>query len=113
MTPGVEVKSYWGSDAAAMDGSFNLAGIKDPVVDALITKMVEAKSRGRVGDGRRAPSTACCAPDTIGCRNGIRPEHNVAFWDEFSRPDVKPKYDEGVIETWWYDADKAAKLKKN
>ena len=52
LTPGVEVKSYWGSDAAAMDGSFNLAGIKDPVVDALIDKMVEAKSRARVGDGR-------------------------------------------------------------
>jgi microcin C transport system substrate-binding protein len=39
--------------------------------------------------------------------------HNVAFWDKFSRPEVKPKYDAGVIETWWYDADKAAKLSKN
>ncbi len=42
-----------------------------------------------------------------------KPVHNVAFWDEFSRPQVKPKYDEGVIETWWYDAEKAAKLKKS
>ncbi len=28
-----------------MDGSFNLAGIADPVVDALIDKVVAAKAR--------------------------------------------------------------------
>ena len=27
----------------------------------------------RAGDGRRARSTACCAPAIIGCRSGIRP----------------------------------------
>ena len=31
LTPGVELKSFWGSEAAEMDGSFNLAGIADPV----------------------------------------------------------------------------------
>ncbi len=38
--------------------------------------------------------------------------HNVAFWDKYGRPDVKPKYDEGVIETWWYAPDKSEKLSK-
>ena len=28
-----------------MDGSFNLSGIKDPVVDALIDKVTQARSR--------------------------------------------------------------------
>ncbi len=36
LTPSVELKSFWGSEAAGIDGSFNLAGISDPVVDALI-----------------------------------------------------------------------------
>jgi microcin C transport system substrate-binding protein len=36
--------------------------------------------------------------------------HNLAFWDKFSRPPVKPLYGRGVIETWWYDEAKAAKL---
>ncbi|MEI9899965.1 MAG: extracellular solute-binding protein [Hyphomicrobium sp.] len=31
LTPGVEVKSYWGSDAAKMDGSFNLSGSPTPL----------------------------------------------------------------------------------
>jgi microcin C transport system substrate-binding protein len=44
-TPGVELRSYFGSDAAKMDGSLNLAGISDPAVDALIEKVIEAKSR--------------------------------------------------------------------
>jgi microcin C transport system substrate-binding protein len=112
LTPGIELKGYWGSEAAGMDGSFNLSGIKDPVVDALIDKVVEAKSREEL-------VTACRALDRV-LRAGrywvpqwYKPVHTVAYWDEFSRPAIKPKYDEGVIETWWYDADKAAKLKQN
>jgi len=28
----------------------------------------------------------------------------------FGRPPNKPHYSRGIPETWWYDADKAAKL---
>ncbi len=31
LTPGVELKAFWGSEAAKTNGSFNLAGIADPV----------------------------------------------------------------------------------
>ena len=44
-TPGVELRSYFGSAAAKMDGSLNLAGIDDPAVDALIERVISAKSR--------------------------------------------------------------------
>jgi microcin C transport system substrate-binding protein len=112
LTPGIELKSYWGSDAAGMDGSFNLAGIKDPVVDALIAKVVEAKSRAELVTAARALDRVLRAGH-YWVPQWSKAEHNVAFWDEFSRPKVKPRFDEGVIDTWWYDADKAAKLKKN
>jgi microcin C transport system substrate-binding protein len=36
--------------------------------------------------------------------------HALAFWDRFSWPATKPKYDRGVYDTWWFDAEKAAKL---
>ncbi len=36
--------------------------------------------------------------------------HNLVFWDKFGYPKVKPKYDRGALQTWWYDAEKAAKL---
>jgi len=112
LTPGVEIKSYWGSDAAAMDGSFNLAGIKDPVIDALISKVIEAKSRAELVTATRAIDRVLRAGH-YWVPHWYKPVHTVAFWDKFSRPQVKPKYDEGVIETWWYDAEKAAKLKKS
>jgi len=111
LTPGVEVKSYWGSEAAAIDGSFNLAGIKDPVVDALMTKMVEAKSRDELTVAARALDRVLRAGH-YWVPQWYKASHNAAFWDMYGRPEVKPAYDDGVIETWWYDADKAAKLKR-
>jgi microcin C transport system substrate-binding protein len=82
------------------------------VVDALIAKMVEAKSRAELVTAARALDRVLRAGH-YWVPQWYKAEHNVAFWNEFSRPDVKPKFDEGVIDTWWYDADKAAKLKKN
>jgi len=111
LTPGVEVKSYWGSEAAAIDSSFNLAGIKDPVVDALMTKMVEAKSRADLTVAARALDRVLRAGN-YWVPQWYKASHNAAFWDMYGRPEVKPTYDDGVIETWWYDADKAAKLKR-
>ena len=38
----------------------------------------------------------------------------VARWDRFSRPDPLPKYGvTGFPSLWWYDADKAAKIKRS
>ncbi len=111
LTPSVELKSFWGSEAAGIDGSFNLAGISDPVVDALIDKVVVAKTRDEL-------VTATRAVDRV-LRTGhywvphwYKASHNLAFWNKFSRPSIKPKYDRGVITTWWFDPARAAELKK-
>ena len=73
LTPGVELKSYWGSDAATMDGSFNLAGIKDPVVDALIDQGHRSQIARRAGDGRARARPCAARQAIIGCHSGIRP----------------------------------------
>ena len=111
LTPSVELKSFWGSEAAGIDGSFNLAGISDPVVDALIDKVVAAKNRDEL-------VTATRAVDRV-LRTGhywvphwYKASHNLAFWNKFSRPSIKPEYDRGVITTWWFDPARAAELKK-
>ena len=54
LTPGVELRSFWGSEAAKTDGSFNLAGISHPAIDALIVKVTEAKSREELKTATRA-----------------------------------------------------------
>lgn len=109
MTPGAELRAYFGSQSAAATGSQNLAGVSDPVVDALIDRIILAGSRDEL-------NTAARALDRV-LRGGhywvshwYKAAHNLAFWDKFSWPETKPAYARGVIDTWWYDAEKAARL---
>jgi microcin C transport system substrate-binding protein len=93
-----------------MDGSFNLAGIKDPVIDALTSKVIEAKSRAELVTATRAIDRVLRAGH-YWVPHWYKASHALAFWNKFSWPDVKPKYDRGALTTWWYDPAKAAKLR--
>jgi microcin C transport system substrate-binding protein len=108
-TPGVELRSYFGSDAAKIDGSLNLAGISDPAVDALIERVIGAKSRDELTTASRALDRVLRAGQ-YWVPHWYKPSNSIAYWDKFSRPETKPRYDRGVLDTWWYDEDKAAKL---
>jgi microcin C transport system substrate-binding protein len=108
-TPGDSLRSYFSSQAATMKGSQNLAGISDPVIDALINKIISA-------DNRTSLRTACKVLDRV-IRSGrywvphwYKASHWLAYWDVFGRPATKPRYARGIPETWWYDQDKAAKI---
>ena len=110
-TPGDSLRNYFSSQSAAIKGSYNLAGIADPVVDTLIERIIAA-------DNRPALITACKALDRV-IRAGrywiphwYLAAHRIAFWDVFGRPAAKPRYGRGIPETWWYDRDKAAKLEQ-
>ena len=110
-TPGDSLRSYFSSQAAAMKGSQNLVGISDPVIDALIDKIISA-------DSRTSLRTACKVLDRV-IRSGrywvphwYKASHWLAYWDVFGRPATKPRYARGIPETWWYDQDKAAKIEQ-
>ena len=110
-TPGDSLRSYFSSQAAALKGSQNLAGIADPVIDELIERIIAA-------DTRSGLVTACKALDRV-IRSGrywiphwYKPSHWLAFWNVFGRPARKPRFGRGIPETWWYDQEKAAKLEE-
>ena len=109
LTPGVELANFYGSAAADSDGSYNLAGIKDPVVDALAVKVVEAKSRDELVTAMRALDRVLRAGH-YWVPQWSKASHTLAFWNKFSRPAIKPRYDRGIVDTWWFDAEKASKL---
>ena len=109
LTPGIELRGYWGSEAAKVDGSFNLAGISDPAVDALADKIIGAKSRKELVAATRAIDRVLRAGH-YWVPHWYKASHNLAYWNKFSRPGTKPKYDPGVLDTWWYDSQKAAAL---
>jgi len=109
LTPGIELKNFWGSAAAATSGSFNLAGIADPVLDQLIDKIVAAKSRAELVAATRAADRVLRA-GYYWVPQWYKGAHNLAFWDKFSWPETKPRYERGALETWWYDEAKAKAL---
>lgn len=117
-TPGDSMRSFFSSQAAKTKGSYNLAGIESPALDALIEKIIAADSREEL-------TIACRAFDRV-FRAGrywvpqwYNKTHRLAYWDLFARPEKLPRYNidgysSGVGERilWWYDAAKAAKLEQ-
>jgi microcin C transport system substrate-binding protein len=108
-TPGPELRNYFGSAAADAKGSFNLAGISSPVVDALVDKVLSAQTREDMQIAARALDRVLRAGH-YWVPHWYKTTHHIAFWNKFSWPETKPPYDRGVIETWWYDENKAAQL---
>jgi microcin C transport system substrate-binding protein len=111
-TPGDSLRSYFSSQAAALKGSNNLAGMADPAIDALIDAIIAA-------DSRPGLVTACRALDRV-IRTGrywiphwYKPSHWIAYWDVFGRPTAQPRFARGIPETWWHDTDKAAKIERS
>ncbi|GAB4229766.1 MAG: extracellular solute-binding protein [Methyloligellaceae bacterium] len=108
-TPGIEIRNYWSSAAARLSGSFNLSGIAEPAVDALIERVIAARSRAELVTATRALDRVLRAGH-YWVPHWYKAAHHLAFWDKFSWPEIKPAYARGVIDTWWYDREKAAKL---
>ena len=110
LTPGVELWNMFGSRSSLAEGSFNLAGIENKVVDHLIGRVINAKSRAEL-------LTACRALDRVlrahyyWVPHWFKAKHNVAYWNKFSRPALKPNYARGIVDTWWFDEEKAGRLK--
>ncbi len=110
-TPGDSLRPYFSSQAAATKGSYNLAGIASPAIDAMIAKAIAADTRADL-------TYACRAIDRL-FRAGrywipqwYRSNHPLAYWDVFSHPATLPRYSVGERTIWWYDAAKAAKLEQ-
>jgi microcin C transport system substrate-binding protein len=110
-TPGDSLRTYFTAQAAATKGSQNLAGISDPVMDALVAAAIAAKTRAEL-------VTACKALDRV-FRAGrywiphwYKASHWIAYWDVFGSPVAQPRYFRGIPATWWSDAAKAAKLQQ-
>ncbi len=108
-SPGEELRNYFSSKVAQVNGSRNFTGVSDPVLDALVEKALVATTREEL-------VTICQALDRV-LRAGhywvphwYNPVHRIAHWDLFGRPERAPRFDPGVSSTWWWDEDKARKI---
>jgi microcin C transport system substrate-binding protein len=97
--PGVELIEYLHSSSADLNGGRNYAGVRDPVVDALISKVLSAVTLEDYRAALRALDRVLL------WRHYTVPHwylgrHRLAYWDKFSRPAAPTPYALG-IDTWW------------
>lgn len=103
LSPGNEQRDFWSSHAAESSGSRNVIGISNPVVDALVDKIIEAQTREQL-------VTATHALDRVLLNmHYVIPQwhsssHRLAYWNKFLRPQISPDYDiaySAGLMTWW------------
>jgi microcin C transport system substrate-binding protein len=104
LSPSVELRSVFGSAGRDAAGTLNLAGVADPVVDALIEEVIAADSREALDVRVRALDRVLRAKH-IWVPNWFKGTHWIAYWDVFGRPDRKPLYDRGD-QFWWWDEER-------
>ena len=104
LSPGNEQRNFWSSGAADTNGSRNIIGIKNDVIDLLIENLINAKDREDL-------ITITKALDRVLLWNYyVIPQwhissYRVLYWDIFDQPKQKPKYSLG-FDTWWVNQNK-------
>ena len=110
LSPGNEQRDWWGSKSADTRGGSNLGGIKDPVVDALVEKIIAAKDRDDLVYSTRALDRVLQWGFYF-IPHWNAPFDRVAYWNKYAHPQTMPKY--GLtFDIWWYDPQKDAALKQ-
>ena len=109
LSPGNEQRDLWSSQAADTHGSRNYVGIKNPAVDALIERVIFAKSRGELVAATRALDRVLLWNHYV-VQQFTDDKVSAARWDRFGRPDPLPEYGGAAFPAvWWWDAERAAK----
>ena len=111
LSPGNEQRDLWSSQAADTPGSRNYVGIKNPAVDALIDRVIFAKSRADLVAATRALDRVLLWNHYV-VPLFTDDRLRAARWDRFGKPDSLPNYGGAAFPAvWWWDAEKAAKIK--
>jgi len=100
MNPGNEQMDYWGSQAAAQQGSRNYAGITNPAIDTLIKMIIFAPNRDEQVAAIKAMDRVLLANHYVVplfYSNNSR----LAYWDKIARPAELPEYSIGFPDVWW------------
>ena len=108
-SPGNEQRDFFSSTAADTPGSRNLSGIKDPVVDALVDKVIFAKDREELVAATHALDRVLLWNYYI-VPQWYRADVWIAYWNKFGIPEKQPTYAGVDADSWWIDPAKEAAL---
>jgi microcin C transport system substrate-binding protein len=105
LTPGSEMVDQLSSDGADRPGSSNYAGIKDPVVDALLQRIVASENLEEVTAATRALDRVMTFNHYKILTYTLAAER-FAYWNKLKRPDILPSMGLGttgevITALWW------------
>jgi len=101
LSPGNEQSFYWGSEAAHAQGSRNYMGAKEPAIDAMISAMLEARTREDFVTAIRALDRALLSGYYV-VPLYYQPKQWVALWDKVKMPEKSSLYGYRS-DAWWIE----------
>jgi microcin C transport system substrate-binding protein len=108
-SPGNEQRDFWSTKAADTPGSRNLSGIKNPVVDALVDRVIFATDRDDLVAATRALDRVLLWNFYV-VPQYTRPVTWLAYWNKFGVPEKQPDYIGPDTESWWIDPARESAL---
>ncbi|MBE9559607.1 MAG: ABC transporter substrate-binding protein [Proteobacteria bacterium] len=105
VSPGNELMNMFHSSSAEIKGSRNMPGITDPVIDALVSDIIQAKDREQVVTASRALDRVLLYGEYL-VPNWYINVHRVAYWEKFGIPETQPLYYDPtawLLKAWWID----------
>ena len=100
-SPGNEQRDYWSSAAADTEGSNNIMGIREPVIDFLIEKIVSAPDYESLVDRTRALDRVLLWSHFVVPHWYVNHDR-VAYWRKLKHPNVVPPSGNHLW-TWWIE----------
>ena len=100
LSPGNEQREFWGSDKADMNGSRNIIGIKNEVIDDLVDKISIATSQDELTAYVKAMDRVLLWNYYV-VPQWYTPVWKIAYWDKFDHPAKVAPYGLGYMDTWW------------
>lgn len=101
LSPGNEQHNYWSRESAAANGSRNLAGISDPVVDDLAGAIADAVDREALEAAARALDRVLRAGHYIIPLYFSDVDH-IAYWGDLGFVDYDSMYGQiANVDAWW------------
>ena len=108
LTPGNEQAQMWSSRAADEVGNYNFSGIKEPVIDDAIQKLIRAPNREQLIIRTKVLDRLLRAGYYQILTYGHDQEW-LAYWNMYQQPAIKPKLSLG-IDYWWVNPQQAQKV---
>jgi microcin C transport system substrate-binding protein len=108
LSPGNEQRDFFTCAKARENGSQNVAGICDPVIDELVELVVNAPDREELIARTRALDRVLLWHNFMVPHWHIQ-SFRIAHWDKFGRPVRNPKYALG-LDSWWIDPERERAL---